>query len=233
MQPAGKAQPWHRHRRGEGFTLLELLVVVGIITLLAALIIPSVVKARVEARRTECLNNLRQIDIALRNWAIDNDDRFPWQVPFSPGQPAGGGSLGSPDWTDHFRVCSNELATPKILRCPSDTNTFALTWAELDGERHVSYFVGLEARRDHAQSIVLGDRNVYGGGGGLDPSWSFYLGQSIDATWDSAMHRFRGNVAMADGSAHQTTTALLREKIANALVTGCTNVVFSLPRGVL
>lgn len=231
MQPAGTAR--HLNRPCGGFTLLELLVVVGIIALLASLILPAVANARTRARQAECINNLRQIDIALRNWAIDNDDRFPWQVPVGSGPMQAGGSLGSPDWTDHFRVCSNELGTPKVLCCPTDTNTPALSWRQLDGERNVSYFVGLDARRDHSQSIVLGDRNVYGGGGGLDPWWSFYLGQSIDATWDSAMHRHRGNLVMADGSVHQTSTAVLREKIAHALATGSTNVTFSLPRGVL
>lgn len=231
MRPAGTTRL--RNRTCGGLTLIELLVVIAIISLLAAVILPTVSKARSQARRTECLNNLRQIDIGLRNWAIDNDDRFPWQVPVGSGPLQTGGSLGSSDWTDHFRVCSNELVTPKILSCPADTNGQALTWWQLDGERHVSYFVGLDARRDHPQSIVLGDRNVYGGGGGLDPSWSFYLGQSIDATWDRTMHQYRGNIALADGSVHQTTTAVLRERIANALATGSTNVVFSLPRGVL
>ena len=54
-----------KSQRREGFTLLELLVVMTIITLLVALILPAVQSARMAARRTQCLNNLRNIAIAI------------------------------------------------------------------------------------------------------------------------------------------------------------------------
>ena len=51
-----------------------------------------------------------------------------------------------------------------------------------------------------AFKIILGDSNVTGGNGGLDPSWSIYLGSSIDAAWDKTIHNRRGNLVLADGS---------------------------------
>lgn len=54
-----------------GFTLVEIMIVVAIIGLLAAIAIPNFVKARQAAQQKSCMNNLRQIDGAKDQWAID------------------------------------------------------------------------------------------------------------------------------------------------------------------
>jgi prepilin-type N-terminal cleavage/methylation domain-containing protein len=211
----------------QGFTLIELLVVIAIIAILAALLLPALDRSKEQAKITQCINNNREVGVALRLWLNDNN-AFPWDVDTSEG-----GSKGTTEWADHYRVCSNELVTTKILVCPkeTDTKTIAPDFINMAGLDNISYFLATTTTEALPIAPLMGDGNLFGGGGGADIVFNLFTKDSIDVAWDKNVHALRGILTLADASVRMTTTPVLREFISSTFAAGATNVTLSKPQG--
>ncbi len=180
------------------FTLIELLVILLVLVVLSLCLIPGLVPEPRQAK-LGCVNNLKQVGLAFRTWCIDSAGDYPMQAP-----AAVGGTrelVGSGQVFVHFLVMSNELSTPKILVCPRDkAKVGAATFSSGLSDTNVSYFVGTDAKETDPQMFLSGDRNLASHGQPIKPGLFVLTTNNTSMSWTKAVHRFCGNVGLADGS---------------------------------
>jgi prepilin-type N-terminal cleavage/methylation domain-containing protein/prepilin-type processing-associated H-X9-DG protein len=115
-----------------GFTLIELLVVIAVIAILAAILFPVFARARENARRSACQSNLKQIGLAIAQYAQDYDERYPPAYAATYASPPSCSAFTAPDRTPWFNTSLGtawgplwwQIAYPyynnlQLLICPS------------------------------------------------------------------------------------------------------------------
>lgn len=160
-----------------GFTLVELLIVIGIITLLVAILLPAVNRAREMGRRTVCLSNVRQLTLAWLEYATDNKGRFCGPLPYAPTWTNGvtrvnsqwawvGGDLDPKNSFDPI----NSISFPTLGKLWPYTKTLGIYTCPDDAQALVGFgesggLLGRGSGISYGLNDVLGDAAIVNGTG--------------------------------------------------------------------
>ena len=191
------------------FTLIELMVIIFTLAMLMILIFSGMANGKFYAQQKVCSNNLKQIGLGFRIWAGDSRDKFHFREPIKNG--------GTKEFVEteevfrHFQVMSNELQTPKVLICPTDSRQPAVNFANAFSNTNISYFVGVDADESNPEMLLSGDLNVTNGFAPKNNLLTVLTNQTVG--WSHIMHKRGGSLLISDGHAEFVTTAKLREAL--------------------
>jgi len=128
-----KVLPHTNDRRG--FTLVEIMIVVSLVGLLAAMAVPSFLRSRNAALRSTCINNLKQIDSAIQQWATENRKPQTAPVDFSDISPYLKGAVICPSGGTTFSDSYSISTVADLPLCQKDPQTHVWLGSAMDVAR--------------------------------------------------------------------------------------------------
>jgi prepilin-type N-terminal cleavage/methylation domain-containing protein/prepilin-type processing-associated H-X9-DG protein len=195
-----------------GLTIVEVLVVIATLGIIAMIILARPPHDR--SIRINCTSNLKQVGIAFRVWEGDNGDHYPMTI--STKKDGTMEYAGGSNFFRHFQVMSNELNNPIVLICPQDSRKPADDFTNMSNA-NISYFVGLDADETWPAMPLAGDRKLLTNGVAVKPGLLvFGVTNAVSIAWQVKMHNGAGNVALADGSVQQFSSAALQQMLQNS-----------------
>ncbi len=204
-----------RHIARKAFTRIELLVVLVVVAMMAAVLLPGMRRAKQKQRRMQCTDNLKQLGLAFRTWAINGGDESSTQV--STNREGALGRVTNMEAFRYFQVMSNELGAPKVLVCPADVRVPANDFGPGFSNTNLSYFVDLDADETHPQMFLYGDRNLTNGLPVQEGILLLTPNRPIGFTHE--LHNRQGNIALADGSVQGWTSSRLSSAVVGPGIT--------------
>ncbi len=207
------------------FSLIEMLVVIAIIGVLAAVLLPVLSQAKAKAHRVKCVGQLGQIGQAFIGYAQDHEDRLPWQLPPAQAREAFG------EYTDdlamdHAAMFSlpsirQELATAAILLSPCDPGRAPANEKAREQWSHIDLLQGNPLPADPISYVLIVGSDIARAATVLFTTRNLSTCNLRTARWSGAndpgpetmtgLQRSQGQIVLADGSTRLSSDTDLGE----------------------